>query len=229
MESTSQKPENTEPLIQPLEDGNTEVSTPEKVTPPAMDVVNTLKFETIITKDNIVMTKPYDIVSQCVFIKEAIDEREDNEKLNEAKDTPSKPSSEDLIKTTLSKVVDIKDVTSGYFEKICEFIKHYSDSPYDDLPKPLHTSDITELLSDKFYIDFCRQSFPIIHAYFDHSMYLDYKPLTKLMGATIASQMYGKSIEKIREMFGAINDFSPEEYQEIQQEVKLVQSVPTID
>lgn len=52
------------------------------------------------------------------------------------------------------------------------------------------------------------------------SNYLDIKSLLELSCAKVATMIKGKSPEEIRETFGIINDFTPEEENQIREENK---------
>ena len=50
--------------------------------------------------------------------------------------------------------------------------------------------------------------------------YMDIKPLLELASAKVASIIKGKTTEEIRKTFGIVNDFTPEEEQQIIEENK---------
>ena len=55
-------------------------------------------------------------------------------------------------------------------------------------------------------------------------VYLDIVPLEKLAGAKIASQIRLKSCKEIRQYFGIVNDFTPEEEMKIEQEERWTEA-----
>ena len=119
------------------------------------------------------------------------------------------------------------NVPLSYMKYIIKFASHYTSSPFTPFPKPLCTTKITEFLDDQFYIYYCSIPFSELQKYFDHAMYLQYKPLIQITSATIASHMIDKSVDDIRAMFGDENDFSPEEYEKAKQEVKSISEIAT--
>ena len=191
----------------------------------------------IFTKDKKLRTIDEKTASKCLTIKNQIDEMRER-KIKEEKDKNASSEEkkdeagnekEQTMKDILSNSIELATVPALYFDKIFEFIGHYERSPYEELPKPLPSSYIEDVLEDEYYIKFCEQSFDEIKNYFDHAMYLDYKPLITLMAARIAAEIKEKSIDEIRKMFDIENDFSEEEYKKIEEEMKMLDEIPVVD
>jgi S-phase kinase-associated protein 1 len=54
------------------------------------------------------------------------------------------------------------------------------------------------------------------------SNYLDMKNLLDLGCKTVANMIKGKSVEEIRKTFNIVNDFTPEEEEQIRKEVRFL-------
>ena len=97
----------------------------------------------------------------------------------------------------------------------CEY--HKNDNPAE-IEKPLRTSNLAELVDSwdaKFIeVENMEELFEIIQG----ANYLDIASLLDLSCAKVASLIKGKTPEEIRKTFNIINDFTPEEEQQIREE-----------
>ena len=114
--------------------------------------------------------------------------------------------------------IPLPNVTGAVFEKVLEWCEHHKDDapePEDDeaARKVRKSDDISEW--DRKFMDVDQETiFHIVLA----ANYLDIKALLDLGCKTIANMIKGKTPEKIREIFGLENDFTPEEEEKIRQE-----------
>ncbi|KAJ2724535.1 hypothetical protein GGI07_001882 [Coemansia sp. Benny D115] len=128
-----------------------------------------------------------------------------------------------LIKNLLEDLGDtdsaipLPNVTGKVLEKIIEYCIHHVDDPpnindeYDDVPK---RSDDIDPWDEKFIAVDQELLFEILLA----SNYMDIKPLLDLGCKTVANKIRNKSAEEIRKMFNIVDDFTPEEREQIKKE-----------
>jgi len=107
--------------------------------------------------------------------------------------------------------IPLTNVSSKCLKKVLEYCEHHRKDEPDEIPKPLKTCNLAELVSEydaKFIdIDDLEGIFDIIMA----ANYLDIKSLLDLSCAKIATLIKGKTPEEIRKTFNIVNDFTPEE------------------
>ncbi|KAJ3027540.1 UNVERIFIED_CONTAM: hypothetical protein HDU68_003626 [Siphonaria sp. JEL0065] len=128
-----------------------------------------------------------------------------------------------LIKNMLEDVGDSDDqpiplpnVSGAILQKVIEYATmHKDDAPpsQEDETKPKSSEDIEE--RDKEFINVDQGTlFEIILA----ANYLDMKNLLDLGCKTVANMIKGKSVEEVRKLFNIVNDFTPEEEEQIRKE-----------
>lgn len=108
----------------------------------------------------------------------------------------------------------LPNVKGTVLERVVEYCQHYKDSEPKEIEKPLPKNTLTDLVSpwDDNFINLPHEDIlDLILA----SNYLDIKPLLELSCAKVATLIKNKSPEEIRETFGIINDFTPEEEAQI--------------
>ncbi|PHH52961.1 E3 ubiquitin ligase complex SCF subunit sconC [Ceratocystis fimbriata CBS 114723] len=126
---------------------------------------------------------------------------------------------EDIGDLVLSKdnPIPIPNVNDAVLKKVVEWCEHHRNDPAtspdeDDLSRK-KTTDIEEWDQKFMQVD-QEMLFEIILA----SNYLDIKPLLDVGCKTVANMIKGKSPEEIRKTFNIVNDFSPEEEEQIRRE-----------
>ncbi|KAJ2800328.1 E3 ubiquitin ligase complex SCF subunit scon-3 [Coemansia guatemalensis] len=113
--------------------------------------------------------------------------------------------------------IPLPNVTSKVLQKVIEYCEHHKHDPpvikdeYDDLPK--RSDDISPWDEQYMKVD-QEMLFEILLA----SNYMDIKPLLDLGCKTVANMIRGKSAEEIRKMFNIVDDFTPEEKEQIKRE-----------
>mmetsp|Transcript_23019 Transcript_23019/g.25572 ORF Transcript_23019/g.25572 Transcript_23019/m.25572 type:complete len:151 (+) Transcript_23019:176-628(+) len=133
------------------------------------------------------------------------------------------------LDSIMSNMITIEDMDSELFTRIIDFIKYYIEKPYRELPKPLPTKFLKDVIDDEFYLDFIGEDWDVIKMMFEKSLWLGYQPLISLFGARMGAEMKDKEVEEIRSLFGLENDFDEEEWKEVQNEVKKIEEVPVLD
>ncbi|KAI8608971.1 Skp1 family, dimerization domain-containing protein [Chytriomyces sp. MP71] len=128
-----------------------------------------------------------------------------------------------LIKNMLEDVGDSDDqpiplpnVPGAILQKVIEYATMHKDDPPpppEDETKLKTSEDIEE--RDKEFINVDQGTlFEIILA----ANYLDIKNLLDLGCKTVANMIKGKSVEEVRKLFNIVNDFTPEEEEQIRKE-----------
>ncbi|RKP09430.1 E3 ubiquitin ligase SCF complex Skp subunit [Thamnocephalis sphaerospora] len=131
-----------------------------------------------------------------------------------------------LIKNMLEDVgesdhaIPLPNVTGKVLSKVIEYCEQHKNDPLpdaddgqDEYARVRSSDDISEW--DKKYMDVDQDTiFDVILA----ANYLDIRPLLDLGCKTIANMIKGKTTEQIRELFGIVNDFTPEEEEQIRKE-----------
>ncbi|KAL2914600.1 SCF ubiquitin ligase complex protein SKP1b [Polyrhizophydium stewartii] len=114
--------------------------------------------------------------------------------------------------------IPLPNVSGPVLEKVIEYATHHKDDapppPEDDSKNITKSSeDIEEW--DKEFINVDQGTlFEIILA----ANYLDMKGLLDLGCKTVANMIKGKTVEEIRKTFNIVNDFTPEEEEQIRKE-----------
>ncbi|KAL7422854.1 hypothetical protein Q5752_002150 [Cryptotrichosporon argae] len=115
--------------------------------------------------------------------------------------------------------IPLPNVSSSVLVKILEYCDHHKNDPLpaadandaEDARKK--TADIGDWDSKFIQVD-QEMLFEIILA----ANYLDIKPLLDVGCKTVANMIKGKSPEEIRKLFNIVNDFTPEEEEQIRKE-----------
>ncbi|KAJ3286897.1 hypothetical protein HK104_008843 [Borealophlyctis nickersoniae] len=128
-----------------------------------------------------------------------------------------------LIKNMLEDVGDdvdqaipLPNVSGPILTKVIEYATQHKDDPPlppEDEVKPKSSDDIDEWDREFMNVD-QGTLFELILA----ANYLDMKGLLDLGCKTVANMIKGKSVEEIRKTFNIVNDFTPEEEEQIRKE-----------
>ncbi|KAJ3101681.1 hypothetical protein HDU97_001222 [Phlyctochytrium planicorne] len=128
-----------------------------------------------------------------------------------------------LIKNMLEDVGESEDqpiplpnVSGPILSKVIEYATQHKDDPPpppEEEMKPKSSEDIDEWDREFMTVD-QGTLFEIILA----ANYLDMKNLLDLGCKTVANMIKGKSVEEIRKTFNIVNDFTPEEEEQIRKE-----------
>ncbi|KAI8912594.1 Skp1 family, dimerization domain-containing protein [Gorgonomyces haynaldii] len=112
--------------------------------------------------------------------------------------------------------IPLPNVSGHILSKVVEYCTHHKDDPplpSEDEMRAKSSEDISEW--DKEFINLDQGTlFEIILA----ANYLDIKGLLDLGCKTVANMIKGKSVEEIRKTFNIVNDFTPEEEEQIRKE-----------
>ncbi|KAI3631491.1 hypothetical protein MIR68_010374 [Amoeboaphelidium protococcarum] len=155
----------------------------------------------ISTQDNKIIDVDQKVACMSVIVKDM---------LTDLGDVPEQP-------------IPIPNVSSEVYQLILEWCEHHkNDTPpaeEENEVKYKNSEDIAEW--DKQYLKkICPTDqqnellFKIILA----ANYLDIKPLLDLGSKCVANMIKGKTAEQIRQTFGLVNDFTPEEEEAIRRE-----------
>lgn len=114
----------------------------------------------------------------------------------------------------VNEAIPIPKVKTRILEKIVEYCQYHVKNPPIEIPQPLRTANLADVVSDwdNNFINLDKETlFELILA----ENFLDIKPLLELSCAKVASLIKGKSPEQIRKDFNIINDFTPEEERQV--------------
>ncbi|KAI9358925.1 Skp1 family, dimerization domain-containing protein [Zopfochytrium polystomum] len=128
-----------------------------------------------------------------------------------------------LIKNMLEDVGDADDqpiplpnVSGPILQKVIEYATAHKDDPPpapEEDSKPKSSDDIED--ADRLFMNVDQGTlFELILA----ANYLDMKNLLDLGCKTVANMIKGKTVEEIRKTFNIVNDFTPEEEEQIRKE-----------
>jgi len=111
--------------------------------------------------------------------------------------------------------IPLQNVTAAILKKVLEWCRqHKDDPPYVEVDnREKRTDDIPQWDQDFLKVDQA-VLFEIILA----ANYLDIKGLLDVCCKTVANMIKGKSVEEIRRTFNIVNDFTPEEEEQIRKE-----------
>ncbi|KAJ2492174.1 hypothetical protein IWW37_001622 [Coemansia sp. RSA 2050] len=128
-----------------------------------------------------------------------------------------------LIKNLLEDIgesdepIPLPNVNAKVLEKVIEYCEYHVDDPapiLDDLDEiPKRSDDITPQDENFMKVD-QELLFEILLA----ANYMDIKPLLELGCKTVANMIRNKTAQEIRTMFNIVDDFSPEEREQIKKE-----------
>ncbi|KAJ2888451.1 E3 ubiquitin ligase complex SCF subunit scon-3 [Coemansia aciculifera] len=113
--------------------------------------------------------------------------------------------------------IPLPNVAAKVLEKVIEYCEYHVDDPApipDDLDEIPKRSDDIEPRDENFMKVDQELLFEILLA----ANYMDIKPLLELGCKTVANMIRNKTAQEIRTMFNIVDDFSPEEREQIKKE-----------
>jgi S-phase kinase-associated protein 1 len=113
--------------------------------------------------------------------------------------------------------IPLPNVTGPILQRVIEWCTHHRNDPaptQDDDTKQQKTSDDIEEWDAEFVKVDQGTLFELILA----ANYMDIKPLLDLTCKTVANMIKGKTPEEIRKTFNIVNDFTPEEEEQVRRE-----------
>ncbi|EAA18927.1 skp1 [Plasmodium yoelii yoelii] len=137
------------------------------------------------------------------------------------------------VMTSEEDTIPLPNIKTQILKKIIEYMEYHIHNPPDEIPKPLITSNlqdviislkkikiITSIVVSVWDYDFVNTDKETLYELIEASNYLDIKPLLDLTCGKIASMMKDKTTEEIRAEFDIVNDFTREEEMQIREENK---------
>ncbi|GAB67114.1 S-phase kinase-associated protein 1A [Plasmodium cynomolgi strain B] len=121
------------------------------------------------------------------------------------------------VMTAEEDTIPLPNIKTPILKKIIEYMEYHINNPADEIPKPLITSNLQDVVSSWDY-DFVNTDKETLYELIEASNYLDIKPLLDLTCGKIASMMKDKTTEEIRAEFDIVNDFTREEEKQIREE-----------
>ncbi len=102
-------------------------------------------------------------------------------------------------------------------KKVAEYLDYYTGKEPRQIPKPLPSASLAEV-TDEWDINFMNSiQLDLVFDLINAANYFSIKPLLELACAKIASEMYGKTADEIREKFNIENDLDEEDMKEYEQ------------
>lgn len=149
------------------------------------------------------------------LVKSMLEDKEEDED-----DDDDDDDNDDNTKKATTEI-PLPKVKSHVLKKVVEFCDHYVNvEEMVEVEKPLKSQNMADVVQE-WYAEFA--TFDTQHELFELILaanYMDIKPLLDLTCATVASMMKGKTAEQIRQTFGIVNDFTPEEEAQVRLENK---------
>lgn len=158
-------------------------------------------------------------------------------KLNIAKmsvmiDTIVELNEEDYMEDIDDSQIPLPNVAKRELDKIIKFCTYYIENPFQEIQKPIKSSDMKEIIQcpddirdrekrnrvSNWYSTFSNMPDEELFALMMAANYLDIPPLLSFVCAATACIIKGKSTNELRERFGIENDFTPEEEAQIREE-----------
>ncbi|KJP87964.1 hypothetical protein AK88_02398 [Plasmodium fragile] len=118
------------------------------------------------------------------------------------------------VMTAEEDTIPLPNIKTPILKKIIEYMEYHINNPADEIPKPLITSNLQDVVSTWDY-DFVNTDKETLYELIEASNYLDIKPLLDLTCGKIASMMKDKTTEEIRAEFDIVNDFTREEEKQV--------------
>lgn len=115
-------------------------------------------------------------------------------------------------------IIPLPNVTGKILAKVIEFCKYHIENP---TPVAAAAAVDGEKRTDDLStwdVDFCKVDQPTLFELILAANYLDIKSLLDATCKTVANMIKGKTPEEIRKTFNIVNDFTPEEEEQVRKE-----------
>lgn len=113
--------------------------------------------------------------------------------------------------------VPLPNVKSKVLEKVIEYCKKHAELP-DESEKDVIKQTTEQEEMEKWDKEFTKVDQGTLFELILAANYLNIKPLLDLTCQTVANMIKGKTPEEIRQTFNIVNDFTPEEEEEVRRE-----------
>lgn len=113
----------------------------------------------------------------------------------------------------------INQVNSKVLKQIVDFLKHYEDSKPKEIPKPLPSGDLKEILDEWDYNFINPLTLEECIDLLNGANFLDITELVVLCSAKIASEMLVGTVDEVLEKF-TWKDITEEELKDLQDNIK---------
>jgi len=131
-----------------------------------------------------------------------------------------------LFKTMLEDAPDdeelpVPSVGESIMHIVIEYLRHISEPGYakPNIERPVKSNNFAELVP-AWEAEFTNKEYTVLWDMVSAGVFLDMKDFYELAAAKLASVIKGKTAEEIRQLFGIVNDLTPEEIAKIQEENK---------
>jgi S-phase kinase-associated protein 1 len=122
--------------------------------------------------------------------------------------------------TGIDSAIPLPNVTGNILRKTLEFCKYHTEHPASPPPPQGAGAEEIKRTDDlcSWDQDFCKVDQPTLFELILAANYLDIKPLLDVTCKTVANMIKGKTPEEIRKTFNIVNDFTPEEEEQVRKE-----------
>mmetsp|Transcript_5457 Transcript_5457/g.7908 ORF Transcript_5457/g.7908 Transcript_5457/m.7908 type:complete len:184 (+) Transcript_5457:258-809(+) len=118
--------------------------------------------------------------------------------------------------------IPLPNVKGIVLKKVLEFCEHHCKEPLPKIARPLKSHLMNENVP-QWYADFVDTEHGMLFECILVSNYMDIRPLLELSCASVAALMKCRTHVEIRELFDIVNDFTPEEEEELIKQNKWVE------
>ena len=112
----------------------------------------------------------------------------------------------------------LKNILKPQMERVLEFMELHHHTPMPTIPKPLPGQSTLVVLVGNAFSNLVEIPHAELFSLINAAAYLEIQPLLDLACAKMATLIIDKTPEQIRETFGIVNDFTPEEEERARQE-----------
>eukprot|EP00158_Paraphelidium_tribonemae_P006946 Partr_v1_DN28047_c1_g1_i1_m56961 putative s-phase kinase-associated protein len=113
--------------------------------------------------------------------------------------------------------IPLPNVTGPILQKVIEWCTHHKDDPVPSGDEEVKGPKASEEIGE-WDAEFCKVDQGTLFELILAANYLDIKPLLDLTCKVVANMIKGKSPEEIRKTFNIVNDFTPEEEEQVRKE-----------
>jgi len=131
-----------------------------------------------------------------------------------------------LENAPLDQPISLPNLTTTVLELVVEYLNYYANSALrpSEIQKPLRSNDFAELVTE-WEDQFVDKPHEVVFELIIAARYLCIPGLLDLAAARVAGWIKGKTPEEIRRRFNIVNDFTPEEEQQIRDENKWAEEL----
>ncbi|KAI9219554.1 Skp1 family, dimerization domain-containing protein [Blastocladiella britannica] len=124
----------------------------------------------------------------------------------------------DMVDATRPVQIPIPKATAAVLTKVFEYCDHHKDDPVVPEEENAPETRKSSANIDPWDLEFMNIDQLMLYELITAANFLDIKPLLDLCCKVLANMIKGKSVEELRSLFGIVNDYTPEEEEEVRKE-----------